>query len=89
MKKLLFSAIVLSLTITSCKTKDDVEDIINAFDCIDAIEAASDAQDAYEADPSNANCVSYRDALQTLINEDCLGGDTTSTQAAIDLLPCS
>ena len=28
MKKLLFSAIVLSLTMTSCKTKDDVEDII-------------------------------------------------------------
>lgn len=89
MKKLLFSALVLSLVVTSCKKDDDVSNIFEAFDCLQGTEDASDAADAYSNDPSNANCITYRDSLQSLLDQGCLGNNTASTQASIDALPCN
>ena len=89
MKKLLFTAGILSLTLTSCKGDDEVSNVVEAFDCLQAVIDASDAANAYDNDNSAANCIAYRDALLDLINEDCVGGNTTSTQDLIDALGCS
>ena len=89
MRKLLFSALILSLAFTSCKKDDEVTEVLEAVDCVQATQNASDTQIAYVNDPSNANCVEYRDTLQTIIDNGCAGTNTANFQASIDALPCS
>ena len=89
MRKLLFSALIMSVVFTSCKKDDEVEEVLEAVDCVQATQNASDAQIAYTNDPSNANCVVYRDTLQAIIDNGCAGTNTPTFQASIDALPCN
>ncbi len=84
MKKLLFTAIVLSLAFTSCKKAED------AFNCTQAADDSIAAASAWAAAPmDNSKCLAYRSALQKLIAENC-GGATgvASSQQALDAVMC-
>ncbi len=89
MRKLLFSTLILSLAFTSCKKDDEVTEVLEAVDCSQRTQEASDAAIAYSNDNSNANCLAYREALQTIIDERCAGTNAPNFQVVIDGLACN
>ncbi|MFT5237903.1 MAG: hypothetical protein ACI9M9_001504 [Flavobacteriaceae bacterium] len=86
MKKLLFTALILSLAFTSCKKVED------AVDCAQAADDSIAAAIAFAAAPTDlALCATYKSALQRLIAENCGGATAVATaQTSLDavLIAC-
>ena len=93
---------VLALGTISCGKDDDPEPCNYATELQAEINALNSALNVYVNDPSQANCISYRNALQAYVNaaddySECsaLAGQQAefeayldSVQASIDALQC-
>ena len=85
MKKVLFAAAFAAFALTSCGSDDDG----GTTDCVTASANVSSTLQAFSSDPSDANCIAYRNALSTFINSGCAGSQQASSQALLDALPCN
>lgn len=87
MKKLFLPvALIATIVFSTVFCKKDSNDV---EECTVLAQSVVAAASAYSSDQSAANCSTYKDALQAVLDSDC--GDATSDegyQSLLDLLTC-
>jgi len=86
MKKVLIFGVVALFTAGIFATSCDED---NPISCAQKLVEVSSAASAYSSDPSDANCIIYKNALQDYINCDGIAQtDKATYQAIMEALPC-
>lgn len=73
-----FVALVSIITLSSCKDDDNDP-------CESLMQKVSDTGRTYSENPTDENCVIYRDAIKAAIQNKCVG---LTLQEQLDSLPC-